>query len=156
MFHPCLIILSSCLGNCGVCDRGMVCIVSEFKPTDTTTIIALFLMDMVVAWHYPHDQIPGEMSRHLSSHPSPTQTKQQKQTQSICFVDGVCLRTIQTFQEYAEQISRMLQTSLKKIMFLPGKKKKCPKQHSHSMSICVDVENRAEGGSTVSGDVRIG
>ncbi len=31
------IIPSSCLESCGVCDGETVCIVSEFKPTDTTT-----------------------------------------------------------------------------------------------------------------------
>lgn len=96
---PLLLISSSCLESCGVCDRGMVCIVSEFNPTGTTTIISLFLMGMAVAWHRPLTRYPR---RRLAISPRTQLQKKReyngKSRHKICVLLMVCVALVRTIQ----------------------------------------------------------
>lgn len=73
------IIHSSCLESCGVCDRELVCIVGEFKPTDTTTD-GSEPNGHVCGLASAPDRIPGEMSRHLSPRTAPKKRKRKEMT----------------------------------------------------------------------------
>lgn len=67
---PTTIIPSMCLGSCGVCDRGTVCLLSKFKPTDITTDeFDTKKHDYGLPTHPEH--IAQKMSCNLSLHRTP-------------------------------------------------------------------------------------
>lgn len=135
VFQPLPIIPSMCLGSCGVCDRGTVCLLSKFKPTDITTDeFDTKKHDYGLATHPEH--IAQKMSCNLSLPRTPENMSWQP-WQNHEIKDKVC---ISNNTQYLLCIVCLLTIHKKKFSM----EKKKEKKHNRSMSLCLDARDRAE------------
>lgn len=134
VFQPLPIIPSMCLGSCGVCDRGTVCLLSKFKPTDITTDeFDTKKHEYGLPTHPEH--IAQKMSCNLSLHTTPENMSWQP-WQNHEIKDKVC---VSNNTQYLLCIVCLL------TMHGPLHTEKKEKEHNRSMSLCLDVRDRAEG-----------